>query len=130
MMTLGRCAPIVVVAGLVTAATVFTAGPKFYDDDPIARMPERKSAANAKPLGIELFFEYSYNLFVNAKRKPSNTKAGSVPRAAASVKVPAPKAMSRISIAGTSTAASRRCGESVARAIQVDRRVRGRGDAW
>src|SRR4029077_5123053 len=39
-------------------------------------MPERKSAANAKPLGIELFFEYSYNLFVNARRKPSNTRAG------------------------------------------------------
>jgi len=63
---------------LVTAITVSTAGPKFYDDDPIARTPEKKSAADAKPLGIELFFEYSYNLFVNAKRKPANIRAGNV----------------------------------------------------
>ncbi|HMD36696.1 MAG TPA: hypothetical protein VKH42_17100 [Vicinamibacterales bacterium] len=70
--------PFVLAAGLIAAVTVATAGPKFYDDDPIARTPERKSAAGAKPLGIELFFEYSYNLFVTAKRKPTNTRAGNV----------------------------------------------------
>ena len=65
--------------GVAAAAVVTsTAGPKFYDDDPIARAPESRSAANAKPLGIDLFFEYSYNLFVNASRQPSNTRAGDI----------------------------------------------------
>src|SRR5579862_3964452 len=58
------------------AAALSGAAPKFYDDDPIARMPERRSAAAARPLDIDLFFEYAYNLFVNASRKPSNTRAG------------------------------------------------------
>ena len=67
---------VVIVITAVAAATA--AGPKFYIDDPIAREPERKSAANAKPLGIDLFFEYSFNLFVNASKKPSNRRAGNV----------------------------------------------------
>jgi hypothetical protein len=50
--------------------------PRFYEDDPIARVPESRSAAGAKPLDIDLFYEYAYNLFVNAKRTPSNTRAG------------------------------------------------------
>jgi hypothetical protein len=78
MTTITRCAPFVLIAGLAAATTASTAGPKFYDDDPIARTPERRSAANAKPLNIELFFEYSYNLFVNARKKPSNTRAGDI----------------------------------------------------
>jgi hypothetical protein len=78
MTTMTRCAPFVLIAGLAAATTASTAGPKFYDDDPIARTPERRSAANAKPLNIELFFEYSYNLFVNARKKPSNTRAGDI----------------------------------------------------
>jgi hypothetical protein len=60
------------------AGAASTAGLKFYDDDPIARVPESRSAANAKPLDLDLFYEYSFNLFVNASRKPSNTKAGNV----------------------------------------------------
>jgi hypothetical protein len=60
------------------AATVSTSGRRFYDDDPIAREPESRSAAGAKELGIELFYEYATNLFVNAKRIPSNTRAGNV----------------------------------------------------
>jgi hypothetical protein len=50
----------------------------FFDDDPIAREPESRSAVNARPLDIELFFEYGYNLFVNARRQPSNLRAGNV----------------------------------------------------
>jgi len=68
----------IVIAFAAAAAGVRTAAPRFYDDDPIARVPESRSAANAKPLSIELFFEYSYNLFVVANRQPSNTKAGNV----------------------------------------------------
>jgi len=59
----------------LTAATALTAGPKFYDDDPIAREPESGDASKAVPLEIELFFEYSYNLFVSPRRPPSNTRA-------------------------------------------------------
>ena len=67
-------------AGVIAAAavTVSTAGRKFYDDDPIARAPESRSAAGVKELKIELFFEYAYNLFVIADRKPSNTRAGNL----------------------------------------------------
>jgi hypothetical protein len=67
-----------VVMAVAAAAAVTAAGPRFYVDDPIAREPERKSAADAKPLGIDLFFEYSFNLFVNASKKPSNRRAGNL----------------------------------------------------
>ena len=67
-----------VVIAVALAAAVTAAGPTFYVDDPIAREPERKSAAKAKPLGIDLFFEYSFNLFVNASKKPSNRRAGNI----------------------------------------------------
>src|SRR5437773_1212936 len=69
---------IVLLTIAAAAATVSTSGRRFYDDDPIARVPESRSAADAKPLSIELFFEYGYNLFVNARREPSNTRAGNV----------------------------------------------------
>ena len=62
----------------IAVGVVGTAGPRFYDDDPIAREPESQSAAGAKPLDISLFYEYSYNLFVEARREPSNTRAGNV----------------------------------------------------
>jgi hypothetical protein len=64
--------------GVIAAAGVSTNGPRFYDDDPIGREPESRSAAQAKPLNIELFFEYTYNLFVTGRRQPSNVRAGNV----------------------------------------------------
>src|SRR3954462_12462590 len=67
---------LLLIAIAAAGAAVSTAGPKFYDDDPIAKVPESRTAAAAKPLDVNLFFEYSYNLFVNASRKPSNTRAG------------------------------------------------------
>jgi hypothetical protein len=68
------------VAAVLTAAVAAASAvpPRFFDDDPIARDPERRSAAGAKPLDIGLFFEYSYNLFVTAKRQPSNIPAGNI----------------------------------------------------
>src|SRR5262249_5136618 len=47
-------------------------------DDPIARVPESRSAAGAKPLDMDLFYEYAFNLFVNASRKPSGARAGDI----------------------------------------------------
>jgi hypothetical protein len=63
---------------IVAAVTVSAAGPKFYDDDPIARVPESQSAAAAKELDIDLFFEYAFNLFVNASKPSSNRRAGNI----------------------------------------------------
>src|SRR6266550_1116066 len=71
----------ILVASLLAVASgtfISTAGPRFYDDDPIRREPESQSAAGATPLDIELFYEYAFNLFVTANRKPSNTRAGNL----------------------------------------------------
>jgi hypothetical protein len=73
-----RFALVALLTVAAAAASVSTSGRKFYDDDPIPRVPETRSAAGAKALDIDLFFEYSFNLFVNASRKPSNTRAGNV----------------------------------------------------
>jgi hypothetical protein len=76
-MLLRRCA----FASLVTfgvLASPAANGVRFYDDDPIARDPERQDASGAKPYDTELFFEYAYNLFVNSRHQPSNTHAGNV----------------------------------------------------
>ena len=66
------------VLAVATVAVARTDGPRFYDDDPIAREPESRSAAGAKPLGIALFYEYGYNLFVTARQPPSNVRAGNI----------------------------------------------------
>jgi hypothetical protein len=63
---------------VAAGALVATAGPKFYDDDPIAREPESRSAAGAKLLDYSLFYEYAANLFVEANRQPSNRRAGNI----------------------------------------------------
>ena len=62
----------------VIVAGIAAAGPRFYEDDPIAREPQSRSAAGARPLDISLFFEYRYNLFVTARRQPSNLRAGNI----------------------------------------------------
>ena len=69
---------LIVLLTIAAASAVSTAAPRFYDDDPIAREPETRSAAGAKPLKIELFFEYASNLFVTAGRAPSNVRAGNL----------------------------------------------------
>ncbi|HEX7136538.1 MAG TPA: hypothetical protein VF219_01755 [Vicinamibacterales bacterium] len=61
-------------AGLAVVPAL-TAGPKFYPDDPIARDPESRDASKAVPLDIALFYEYTINLFVTERHKPSNTRA-------------------------------------------------------
>jgi hypothetical protein len=64
--------------GAVAALLPSASEPRFYPDDPISREPESRSAKGAKPLDISLFYEYTYNLFVTAKRLPSNTRAGNI----------------------------------------------------
>jgi len=63
------------IGGCVMVATVSTGGPRFYDDDPIAREPESQDASAAQPADVGLMYELSYNLFVTADYKPSNTRA-------------------------------------------------------
>ena len=59
----------------VSFARASTSGPRFYDDDPIAREPESQDASQAQPTEIGLMFELSYNLFVTANHQPSNKRA-------------------------------------------------------
>jgi hypothetical protein len=56
-------------------APVFTAGPKFYPDDPLQLEPESRDASGAKEWDIGLVYEISMNLFVTANHKPSNMRA-------------------------------------------------------
>jgi hypothetical protein len=62
----------------VALAVVSTAGPRFYQDDPIAREPESRDAAGAGPVDIKLLYEYSYNLFAVSRHVPSNTRARNI----------------------------------------------------
>jgi hypothetical protein len=64
-----------VALALGALAPVGTNGPKFYDDDPIAREPESQDASRVQPTEIGLFYELSFNLFVAANHQPSNTRA-------------------------------------------------------
>jgi hypothetical protein len=63
--------------GLLIAAhaTVRTAAPKFFSDDPISREPVAGDASAAQEWDIDLFYDLSYNLFVTPRRVPANTRA-------------------------------------------------------
>ncbi len=54
---------------------VFTAGQKFYPDDPIQREPESRDASAAQPWDIGLMYEISMNLFATPYHKPANIRA-------------------------------------------------------
>ncbi len=56
---------------LVPAAT----GPRFYRDDPIARVPESQDASRATVNEIGDLYEMTYNLFVQPGYKPSGRRA-------------------------------------------------------
>ncbi len=59
----------------VFAAVASTQSPRFYPDDPIARVPESQDASKAAPYDASQIFELTYNLFVNAGYKPSGLRA-------------------------------------------------------
>ena len=63
---------------VLVAATVSTQAPRFYRDDPIGREPASRDASGVKPWDIGLMYELSYNLFVTADYKPSNTRARNI----------------------------------------------------
>jgi len=63
---------------VLVAATVSTQAPRFYRDDPIALEPASRDASGVKPWDIGLMYELSYNLFVTADYKPSNTRARNI----------------------------------------------------
>jgi hypothetical protein len=58
---LGSAAAIAVV--IVALAPVSGSTPKFFDDDPIARVPESQDASGAAEWDIDLFYDLMYNSF-------------------------------------------------------------------
>ena len=62
----------VLLSGCVIVTSAQTAGPKFYADDPIARVPESADASAANPHDVGLFFSLSYNLFVTGRKSPKS----------------------------------------------------------
>jgi hypothetical protein len=62
----------------IAVAPVFTAGQKFYPDDPLQREPESRDASGAEEWDIGLMYEISMNLFATPYHKPSNKRAMNV----------------------------------------------------
>jgi hypothetical protein len=67
-----------VVAVSALSGTASTKGPRFYQDDPIAREPESQDASKAQPYEIQQLYEMVYNLFVTPGYKPSGTRAQNI----------------------------------------------------
>jgi hypothetical protein len=59
----------------IAMTPAFTAGQKFYPDDPIQREPESRDASGAQPWDIGLMYEISMNLFATPYHKPANIRA-------------------------------------------------------
>jgi hypothetical protein len=59
----------------IAIAPAFTAGPKFYPDDPLQREPESRDASGVQPWDIGLMYEISMNLFATPYHKSSNSRA-------------------------------------------------------
>ena len=68
----------IMLAAAMSIVGVRGAGPRFHDDDPIAREPESQDASKAEPTDIGLLYELTYNLAVASRHEPSNTLAGNV----------------------------------------------------
>jgi hypothetical protein len=64
--------------GALAVTTVSTKEPRFYQDDPIARVPESADASGAQPIDISLFYEISYNLFATSRYIPSGLRARNI----------------------------------------------------
>ena len=74
----GRTVAAAVVLAAMLAGTGFTAGKKFYDDDPIAREPETQSASGAVAEEIGLIYDLGYGLFVTRGRPSLQVRAGNI----------------------------------------------------
>jgi hypothetical protein len=73
-----RLAMLAVALTVLGTTAVSTKAPRFYDDDPIARVPETQDASKAQPYDITDLYEMTYNLFVTAGYKPSGTRAQNI----------------------------------------------------
>jgi hypothetical protein len=62
----------------LSAGVASTQTRRFYDDDPIARVPESQDASKAQPYSIEQLYEQIFGLFVTPGRPPSNTRAQNI----------------------------------------------------
>jgi hypothetical protein len=69
---------LMLLVALVFVATVSTNGPRFYNDDPIAREADTEDASGAQPWDVSLLYDLSYNIFVTPGRTPSNTRAQNI----------------------------------------------------
>jgi hypothetical protein len=69
-----------VAAAVVTVSVgVYSAqAPRFYADDPIARVPESQDASKAAIYNIDQIYEMLNNLFVVPKHTPSGTRAQNI----------------------------------------------------
>jgi hypothetical protein len=68
----------VLIASALMTTAVSGQKPRFYKDDPIARVPESQDASKAAPYEIEQMYEMVYNLFVAPGYKPSGLRAQNV----------------------------------------------------
>jgi hypothetical protein len=76
--TARRPAILIILFAAISVATASTQGRRFYDDDPIARDADTEDASRTQPWDVGLFYDLTVNLFVTAKRAPSNTRAQNV----------------------------------------------------
>ena len=73
-----RTAAFIVVAGALAATNLSGQQPRFYPDDPIARVPESQDASKAQRYEIEQMYEMVYNLFVEPGHQPSGVRAQNI----------------------------------------------------
>lgn len=65
-------------AWLLLSAAAWTAGQKFYPDDPIAREPETQDAASAQEWDIDLFYDLMYGTFATPRLITPGRRAANV----------------------------------------------------
>ena len=76
--TARRSLTLITLLAAISVATASTQGRRFYDDDPISREADTEDASQTQPWDVGLFYDLTVNLFVTAKRAPSNTRAQNV----------------------------------------------------
>ena len=68
----------VATAALVSEVSTATRSTRFFGDDPLAREPESQDASRAETSNIGEMYEMVYNLFANARYKPSGVRAQNI----------------------------------------------------
>lgn len=68
----------VATAALVSEVSTATRSTRFFGDDPLGREPESQDASRAETSSIGEMYEMVYNLFANARYKPSGVRAQNI----------------------------------------------------